>query len=118
MTMTTGMTTDTEATETVEVTAENWRTFARCRITIERRGDRLIERNPYGIDPELFWPIGDAQPARDQEALAKRECHRCPVMSFCAAWALERGEVDGVSGGMTPDEKRAALRKRPARVAA
>lgn len=101
------MTMTAETTETVEITAENWRFYARCRLG-----------NPYGVKPELFWPVGDAQPARNQEALAKAECHQCPVMAFCASWALEAGEVDGVSGGMTPAEKAAAIRHRSTRVAA
>lgn len=84
----------------------NWREFARCR-----------PGNPYGIDPELFWPVGDAAPARVQEARAKAECAQCPVVASCQAWALAAGEIDGVSGGLTPTEK-ADLRRRSARVAA
>lgn len=98
------MTMTAETTETVEITAENWRLYARCLLG-----------NPYGVKPELFWPVGDAQPARDQEALAKAECHQCPVMAFCREWALTAGEVDGVSGGMTPAEKQATVRARRAR---
>jgi WhiB family redox-sensing transcriptional regulator len=89
------------------ITKDNWRMFARCR-----------PGNPDKIDPELFWPIGNSSPARAQEARAKAECAQCPVASLCLAWSLANEEIDGVSGGMTPDEKRQLLRRRPARVAA
>jgi WhiB family redox-sensing transcriptional regulator len=57
-------------------------------------------------DPELFFPIGDAAPARHQEDAARRVCGRCHVREECLSWALRSGEDFGVLGGLTPAERR------------
>lgn len=62
-------------------------------------------------DPELFFPVGDSGPALLQIAEAKTVCRRCPVVSDCLAWALERGEDSGVWGGMSEDERRTLKRR-------
>jgi WhiB family transcriptional regulator, redox-sensing transcriptional regulator len=74
-------------------------------------------------DPELFFPIGEEHtsgktptaPVRLQHAKAKTVCARCPVVSDCLDWAVTTGQGFGVSGGMTPDERRALKRRTPAR---
>lgn len=63
-------------------------------------------------DPELFFPLGDAAPARRQEEAARRVCARCPVRGQCLRWALESGEDFGVLGGMTPAERREMRQRR------
>ncbi len=63
-------------------------------------------------DPELFFPIGDAGPARDQMEIAKRVCARCEVLESCLAWALDSGLDHGVMGGMTETERRELRRSR------
>lgn len=68
-------------------------------------------------DPELFFPIGNAEPAQRQIAEAKAVCNRCPVKPECAEWALESGQTAGVWGGLSEDE-RAALKRRNARIRA
>ncbi|MBC3189971.1 WhiB family transcriptional regulator [Pseudonocardia sp. C8] len=73
-----------------------WRADAACR----------------GTDPETFFPVAEAGPARERaEAAAKAVCAGCPVRAECLAWALESLPF-GVAGGMGEDE-RAALRRRP-----
>lgn len=62
-------------------------------------------------EPELFFPVGTAGPALAQTARAKAVCRRCPVMIRCRTWALSTGQVAGVWGGMSEDERR-ALRRR------
>ncbi len=65
-------------------------------------------------DPDLFFPVGEAGPARDQVEVARRVCARCEVRESCLAWALETGVADGVLGGLTGVERRAL--RRPSRV--
>ncbi|KUN75378.1 WhiB family transcriptional regulator [Streptomyces griseoruber] len=62
-------------------------------------------------DPELFFPIGSIGPALLQIEEAKAVCRRCPVMDRCLQWALEAGQIDGVWGGLSEDERRAMKRR-------
>lgn len=73
----------------------DWRESAACR----------------GVDPELFFPVGDTGPALVQVEAAKAVCRRCPVSAECLAFALTTRQDAGVWGGLTEDE-RAALRRR------
>ena len=63
-------------------------------------------------NPDLFFPIGHAGPARAQVEVAKQVCGRCEVREPCLSWALEAGLDHGVLGGLTDAERRAL---RPAR---
>jgi WhiB family redox-sensing transcriptional regulator len=62
-------------------------------------------------DPELFFPIGNTGPALLQVDTAKRVCRRCDVVNQCLQWALEKGQNDGVWGGMSENERRALKRR-------
>jgi WhiB family redox-sensing transcriptional regulator len=62
-------------------------------------------------DPELFFPIGEAGPARSQLDEAKAVCAGCPVRCLCLEWALLAGINYGVWGGMSETE-RLALKRR------
>jgi WhiB family transcriptional regulator, redox-sensing transcriptional regulator len=57
-------------------------------------------------NPELFFPIGHAEPAMAQAEQAKRVCRRCAVREACLRWALEAGLDHGVLGGLTDVERR------------
>lgn len=59
-------------------------------------------------DPEVFYPetTGDALHAR-------RVCIKCPVREACLQTALESGEVYGVWGGTTRDDRYAIKRGKP-----
>lgn len=84
---------------TREVTRhENWRDQAAC----------------GHVDPDLFFPIGTAGPARRQIDEAKRICQGCPARTPCLAWALDHHVGAGIWAGTT-EEERHALRKAPAR---
>ncbi len=65
-------------------------------------------------DPELFFPIGNGDPAFRQIERAKVVCHRCEVIETCLSWAMESRQDDGVWGGLSADERR-ALKRRNAR---
>ncbi|KOT47128.1 MULTISPECIES: WhiB family transcriptional regulator [Streptomyces] len=67
-----------------------WQTLGACR----------------GEDPDLFFPVGDTDPACAQVAEAKAVCRRCSVMGICKDWALTTGEEHGVWGGLSEDERR------------
>jgi WhiB family redox-sensing transcriptional regulator len=63
-------------------------------------------------NPELFFPIGHAEPALAQVEAARRVCQRCEVRERCLSWALEAGLDHGILGGMTDVERRALRRAR------
>jgi WhiB family transcriptional regulator, redox-sensing transcriptional regulator len=60
-------------------------------------------------DPELFFPVGSRGPALAQLAAAKEVCSRCPVRLECLRWAIDQGELDGVWGGTSEDERSAGV---------
>jgi len=53
------------------------------------------------VDPELWFPDkgGSTRPA-------KRICRDCPVLAECRDYALARGDLDGVWGGLSERERR------------
>jgi WhiB family redox-sensing transcriptional regulator len=65
-----------------------------------------------GEDPELFFPIGHAEPAFVQIEEAKAICRRCEVVDTCLRWAMEFGADTGVWGGLSDDERRSLKRRR------
>lgn len=67
-----------------------------------------------GVDPELFFPIGNTDPAIAQTEEAKQVCRQCTVSESCLTWALESGQDAGVWGGLSEDERR-NLKRRTAR---
>lgn len=67
-----------------------WRTRAACRRE----------------DPELFFPVGTAGPARLQAEQAKAVCRRCQVTAECLTWAVRTGQQHGIWGGTTAEERR------------
>ena len=64
-----------------------------------------------GMDPELFFPVGTTGPALVQIAEAKAICAECPVAVDCLLYALETGQIAGVWGGMSEDERRELRRE-------
>lgn len=67
-----------------------------------------------GVDPELFFPIGNTDVALMQIEEAKQICQPCAVRESCLTWALESGQDAGVWGGLSEDERR-SLKRRTAR---
>jgi WhiB family transcriptional regulator, redox-sensing transcriptional regulator len=72
-----------------------WRSAAACR----------------SADPDLFFPISDSGPAREQAAKAKAICATCRVRRECLAFALRTGQVYGIWGGTTEHERATARRR-------
>jgi WhiB family redox-sensing transcriptional regulator len=68
-----------------------------------------------GVDPELFFPIGNTGPALIQTEEAKAVCRRCEVIEDCLSWAMDSRQEEGVWGGLSAEQRR-ALRRRNARV--
>jgi WhiB family transcriptional regulator, redox-sensing transcriptional regulator len=54
----------------------------------------------------LFFPPGNSDRTRVDEARAKAVCSSCPVRVPCLVFALTREEAYGVWGGLTADERR------------
>lgn len=75
--------------------ATDWRSLAAC----------------MSADPDLFFPISSAGPALQQVSQAKAICARCGVQRDCLKFALATGQVHGVWGGTT-EEERVLMRRR------
>lgn len=67
-----------------------------------------------GEEPDLFFPIGTAGPARIDLARAQQICAGCPVREDCLQWALDHSIDHGVWGGLG-EEQRKSLKRRSAR---
>jgi WhiB family transcriptional regulator, redox-sensing transcriptional regulator len=74
----------------------NWRDHAACNC----------------VDPDLFFPVSTSEASLTDIEAAKRVCQRCPVTAPCLRWALDLGQVSGIWGGTTEEERR-ALRRAP-----
>lgn len=68
-------------------------------------------------DPELFFPIAKAGPARSEIQRAKAVCASCPVRQSCLAFALATNQEYGIWGGYDEDERRWLRHRREARTA-
>ena len=62
-------------------------------------------------EPELFFPISSAGPARSQVVAAKAVCARCLVREDCLRYALDTAQQHGVWGGLSEEERRVARRR-------
>lgn len=70
----------------------DWRELASCR----------------GVDPELFYPVGDVWEGEGNERRAEQAlavCAVCPVQTECLSDAVERGDMFAVLGGTLPEER-------------
>jgi WhiB family redox-sensing transcriptional regulator len=72
-----------------------WRGLAGCRTT----------------DPDLFFPVSVSGRSLAQVTEAKAICAACPVRPECLAFAFETGQIHGIWGGLTEEERRQALRR-------
>jgi WhiB family redox-sensing transcriptional regulator len=56
-------------------------------------------------DPDLFFPIASGQVATRQITQAQRICVGCGVRQQCLDFAMATGELHGIWGGTTPEER-------------
>ena len=62
------------------------------------------------VDPDLFFPVSTSGASMTDIEAARRVCQRCPVRAPCLRWALGLGQVSGIWGGTTEEERRARRR--------
>jgi len=69
-------------------------------------------------DPELFFPVAAAGVGLADISRAKAICARCAIRGQCLDHALATGQLHGIWGGTTENERRsiAARRKLAQRV--
>ncbi|WP_416484262.1 WhiB family transcriptional regulator [Streptomyces sp. CL12] len=70
---------------------QTWQEQAVCQST---------EYNP--VDPDIFFPEPEEI---DKIATAKSLCGQCPVRRVCLDAALEGGDIHGIRGGTTEEER-------------
>ena len=61
------------------------------------------------VDPELFFPLSASGKSLEQVTAAKAVCAACPVRRECLAFAFRTGQVHGIWGGRTEEERHQAL---------
>ena len=76
--------------------AANWRSAGACR----------------SADPDLFFPISSAGLGDRQIAHAKMICAGCQVQRECLEFALVHGQVYGIWGGTTPEDRQRDRRRK------
>lgn len=57
-------------------------------------------------EPELFWPPDDGPTNLPQIIRARAVCRNCPVAGECLDWAMGQGDLDGIWGGTTLQDRR------------
>jgi WhiB family transcriptional regulator, redox-sensing transcriptional regulator len=94
------------------------RMAARQRPEDGRPAVRLLTRGRWrmlaacqSIDPELFFPVSASGKSLEQVTAAKAVCAACPVRQECLAFAFRTGQVHGIWGGLTAEERQQALRR-------
>lgn len=77
---------------------------------------RITDRALCGdLDPEWFYPESYlTRECREQIAVAKNICTRCPVVVECLRWAVETDQRHGIWGATTPDERQRLRRRKRA----
>jgi WhiB family transcriptional regulator, redox-sensing transcriptional regulator len=66
-----------------------WRLLAACR----------------SADPDLFFPVSVSGRSLEQVTEAKAICSGCPVRQECLAFALGTGQLHGIWGGASEQER-------------
>jgi WhiB family transcriptional regulator, redox-sensing transcriptional regulator len=66
-------------------------------------------------DPDLFFPISTGGVGVKQVARAQQICAGCPVRQECLDFAMRSGEMHGIWGGTTPEERIRQRREQAAR---
>jgi WhiB family redox-sensing transcriptional regulator len=77
------------------------------RSTRAERTDWRDQASCRRLDPDLFFPVSTSGASLLQIETARRVCERCPVLTACLRWALDAGQVSGIWGGTTEEERRA-----------
>ena len=65
------------------------------------------------VEPELFFPSSTGAGLQMQTDQAKAVCHGGPVLDRCLGFALGTDQTEGIWGGLTTQERRAARRALP-----
>lgn len=88
--------TDTYPWRSTGAECANWRDHAAC----------------SRLDPDLFFPVSSKGASLTDIEVAKGVCRRCRVTTACLRCALDLGQVSGIWGGTTEEERRALRRIR------
>ena len=83
--------------------------------TIQYLGEWQAAGACLSADPEIFFPVSGTGASTRQIEQARRICARCPVRRECLDWAMSSGEMHGIWGGTTPEDRTRARRKEAAR---
>lgn len=65
----------------------------------------MASANCRSADPDLFYPSEKGKWYTEAVRQARKVCGRCPVMDECLTWAFGIGDVHGILGGLTPEQR-------------
>lgn len=65
----------------------------------------MASANCRSTDPDLFYPSEKGKWHTENIRLARKVCSRCPVINECLAWSFETGDIHGILGGLTPEQR-------------
>jgi WhiB family transcriptional regulator, redox-sensing transcriptional regulator len=82
----------------------------RWRSTGAERTDWRDHAACSGLDPDPFFPVSTSGASLTEIEAARRVCQRCPVTTPCPALAPDLGQVSGIWGDTTEEERRALRR--------
>lgn len=74
--------------------------------------DWLAQGACLTADPDLFFPVATGEVGAQQAARAQRICDRCRVRRACLDFAMSSGQMHGIWGGTTPEERIRVRRQR------
>jgi WhiB family redox-sensing transcriptional regulator len=84
-------------------------TAGRFQLTTELAADWRNRAACAGYHHALFFPVGDADEMRVEQA--REICMTCPVTEECLEYALETNQRAGIWGGSTEEERKSLRRK-------
>ena len=72
--------------------------------------DQVLPMLSKPASTSLFFPVSKAGQSLEQIARAKAVCAGCPVRRQCLAFALRTGQVHGIWGSLTEEERHQAAK--------
>lgn len=85
-------------------------------MTVTRyAGDWQAAGACQSADPDIFFPLSASGASTPQISEARRICARCTVRRECLDFAMRNGEMHGIWGGTTPEDRVRARRQEIAR---
>ena len=71
----------------------------------------MASANCRSTDPDIFYPTEKGKWDRIATKAALKVCANCLVNVECLQWAFDTGDVHGILGGTTPEQRGRMMRE-------